>query len=173
MSFKLSWKIHIKIYFIAVMIGAVLYNQISNMTGICIQNIQHIFHSRGIFIAYLIYIMAILIPITLLHELIHGVTYMLFKGKIRIGFKGIYAYCQETSGVELAREKFLLVLLMPVTLISLLSMILPFKIGLQIYLLNLLGSSGDLYMAFWLCRLKSDTRIVDKIYGFDVNCDSN
>ncbi len=168
MSFTLSWKTHIKIYLIAVMIAAVLFNQINNMAEICIQNIQCSFHLNHIFIAYLFYITAIMIPITLLHELIHGAAYMLFKGKIKIGFKGIYAYCHETSGIELTREKFLFVLLMPVTVISLLCMILPLRTGLQIYLLNLLGSSGDLYMAFWLCRLKSDSRIIDKIYGFDV-----
>lgn len=169
MSFRLSWKTHIKIYLIALIIAVVLYNPINSMSEICIQNVQIISYSNSVFILYLVYITIIMIPITLLHEFIHGAVYIVFGGRIRIGFKGIYAYCQETSGIELTREKFLTVLLMPVTIISLLSITLPFKIALQIYLLNLLGSSGDLYMAFWLCRLKNNARIIDKTYGFDVN----
>lgn len=168
MSFKITWKTHIKIYSIAVIIGFILYNQINAMNEICIQNIQYLHQSKYIFISYLIYNIVIMIPITLIHEIIHGISYVLLKGRIRIGFKGIYAYCQEISGIELTINKFLLVLLMPVTVISLLSMILPFRVGLQIYLLNLLGSSGDLYMALWLFRLKSDAKIIDRSYGFDV-----
>lgn len=38
-----------------------------------------------------------MIPITLIHELIHGCAYATFGGKIKFGFKGIYAYAQEIS----------------------------------------------------------------------------
>ena len=47
--------------------------------------------------------------ITIIHEAIHGLCAKLFGGKVIFGFKGIYAYCQEVSGKELHRTKFLLV----------------------------------------------------------------
>lgn len=61
-----------------------------------------------------------------------------------------------------------MMLLMPVTAISIISIILPYRIGLQIYLLNLLGSSGDLYMSLWLCKFENEVKIIDRSYGFDV-----
>lgn len=57
---------------------------------------------------------------------------------------------------------------MPVTTISIIAIILPYKIGLQIYLISLLGSSGDLYMSIWLCKLENKEKIIDKSYGFNV-----
>ena len=59
-------------------------------------------------------------------------------------------------------------LLAPVVVISLLSLALPALIGGLIYFLNLLGSSGDIYMSLFLCRLNYNNYIVDKSYGFDV-----
>lgn len=43
-------------------------------------------------------VIILMIPITLVHECIHGLCYKLFAGKVIFGFKGIYEYCQEVSG---------------------------------------------------------------------------
>ena len=103
-----------------------------------------------------------------MHELLHAIAYKIFGGKVRFGFKGIYAYTQEISERAFHRSAFLFILLAPVVFISLVSLLLPSSIGGLIFILNLLGSTGDLYMAFYLCRLKSNSYIIDKIYGFDI-----
>jgi hypothetical protein len=94
--------------------------------------------------------------------------YKLFGGKVKFGFKGIYAYTQEISGLPIQRTKFLIVLLMPTVIISIISVLLPGWLGGIVYLLNLLGSSGDLFMSFKLCMYKSNSRINDRNYGFDI-----
>jgi hypothetical protein len=38
----------------------------------------------------------------------------------------------------------------------------------MLFLLNLVGSTGDLYMAFYLCKLSNGSKIIDRNYGFDV-----
>lgn len=62
----------------------------------------------------------------------------------------------------------LIVLLAPVTIISSASLIIPGSIGGIVFLLNLLGSTGDLLMAFYLCRINHSSYIVDRKYGFDI-----
>ena len=94
--------------------------------------------------------------------------YKLFGGKVKYGFKGIYAYTMETSGEEILRVKFLMVLLAPLVAMSVLSLFLPSWLGGMIFLLNLLGASGDIYMALFLCKFSYDSKIIDRIYGFDV-----
>ena len=42
------------------------------------------------------------------------------------------------------------------------------SIGGIVFLLNLLGSLGDLLMAFYICKGNENSSIVDKPYGFDV-----
>lgn len=171
MSFHLNWKSHIKIYIIAFIISFILRKQVEVMV---IQIAIYIYETTGISINlfYLLwvflYLAVLMVPITLLHEGLHSLVHLAYGGRVKIGFKSIYAYCQELSGIELTRTQFLIVLLAPVTFISALCMLLPYKWGLIVFILNLLGSSGDLYMALWLCRVKSAARIVDRSYGFDV-----
>jgi hypothetical protein len=38
----------------------------------------------------------------------------------------------------------------------------------MIFILNLLGSTGDILMAFYLCRTNENSYILDRSYGFDV-----
>lgn len=109
-----------------------------------------------------------MVPITLVHELIHCIAYSLFGGRIKFGFKGICAYTQEVSVIVLHRTKFLVVLLAPATVISVLTIFIPNSIGSVIFLLNLLGSIGDIIMAIYLCKSDYNSYIIDKDYGFDI-----
>ena len=61
-----------------------------------------------------------------------------------------------------------MVLLAPVTIISLITLFIPNTIGTVIYLLNLLGSIGDIIMAIYLCKTNSNCYIKDREYGFDI-----
>jgi len=51
---------------------------------------------------------------------------------------------------------------------SIVTLMLPSDLGGIIFLMNLLGASGDLYMSFKLSRYNSNSKIVDRKYGFDV-----
>lgn len=168
MSFKVSWKLHILCFLISfifclvaqkyinvLFINLVLNNKIIKFTGNTLFDIN-------------ICIVIIFIPITFVHELLHGAAYSLFGGKVMYGLKVIYAYAQETSGIVLHRTKFLIVLLAPVSLISIASVFIPESIGGIIFLLNLLGSTGDLLMALYLCRSNENSYIIDREYGFDI-----
>lgn len=101
-------------------------------------------------------------------SIIHALVYKTIGGKPRIGFKGIYAYTVETSGKKLSRTELSIVLLMPVTVISIICMVLPWNIFKLAYCLNLLGSCRDLYMSLWLHKVRWNTKILDKPNGFDV-----
>lgn len=122
---------------------------------------------RPIILAYLISISILTMPVLLLHELCHGISYMILGGRVRFSFKGIYAYTQEVSGKSFSRTEFLIVLLSPAPLTSIISLLLP-VIGGMVFLINLIGSSGDIYTALYLSRCRYNCRVVDREYGFDV-----
>lgn len=168
MSFKISWKVHVICFIMALAICMLMQEFINNLfLGMLINNI--IWPVTGsITINQIIFLLVIMVPVTLVHEWIHGSTYKIFGGKVRYGFKGIYAYAQETSGMPLHRTKFLIVLLAPVTVITLISLLLPGWTGPLVFILNLIGSTGDLLMGFFLCKTNENSYILDKKYGFDV-----
>jgi hypothetical protein len=95
MSFKLTWKSHVICILISVILVLIL-NPIFD--GV----ISELFHKNIIFyptkyilLNYYIYIIILIIPISVVHKIIHGAAYKLFGGEVKFGFKGIYAYTIE------------------------------------------------------------------------------
>lgn len=127
-----------------------------------------VYMSNAVIFYFYLYVVMLMVPVSIIHELIHGCTYMLFGGKVRYGFKIIYMYTQETSGRPIKRVKFLIILLSPLMVISLFSPLLGSVWGGMVFLLNLLGSSGDICMALSLCRRSPDSSIIDRQDGYDV-----
>ncbi|MBU3198433.1 DUF3267 domain-containing protein [Clostridium estertheticum] len=168
MSFKITWKTHVICFLISAIIAMVLRDSASVLVENFIMQDFILYPTKFIYINFYIAILLLLVPIIAIHEAIHGISFIVFGGKVKYGFKGIYAYTMEVSAKPIQRVKFLIVLLSPVTIISLLSLLLPHWISGMVYFLNLLGSSGDLYMASLLIRLKSESGIIDRKYGFDV-----
>lgn len=168
MSFKVTWKTHIICFLLALLVSLAM----NNTAGLIIENFCSsglVFYPTGSLVAnFYIQITILMIPVTIVHELIHGITYKLFGGQIEYGFKIIYAYTHEISGLAIERTKFLIILLAPLVMISIVSIFFPIWIGGMIYYLNLLGSVGDLYMAFHLSRCSHSAKIIDRRYGFDV-----
>lgn len=105
---------------------------------------------------------ALILIVTVVHELIHGAAHRIFGGKAKFGLKGIYAYTHEVSERPLERIKFLIVLLAPLVSMSLISLIFPTWLGGMIFLLNLLESLGYLYMEFTLIKYGPKAKIIDK-----------
>lgn len=101
MPFKVSWKIYLIILLLSSGICILMKDLISNVfIALFINNVIMNITSNYLIDAA-IFFFAAFAPITIIHELIHGVTYQLFGGKVRYGFKGIYAYAQEISGIIL------------------------------------------------------------------------
>jgi len=168
MSFKITWKTHVICTIIAFTIAKLLGNIATNIVESFIVKSFISYPTSNEIINFYIYVILLMIPISIVHEGIHGLTYKAFGGKVKYGFKGIYAYTQEISEMPIERTKFLIILLTPLTIMSVATLFLPAWLGGIIFLLNLLGASGDLYMSYRLIRYDASSKIVDRIYGFDV-----
>lgn len=168
MSFKVSWKVHIMCFLVSYVFCFIQREIISELFVDLVIKHRAFYFTRYYFLDIIIAIFILTMPIIFVHEAIHGMTYRIFGGKIKFGFKGIYAYTQEVSGIILNRTEFLLVLLAPVTVISLITLFMTNVIGTVIYLLNLLGSISDIIMAIYLCKSNTNSYIKDREYGFDI-----
>ncbi|MEW8994433.1 DUF3267 domain-containing protein [Clostridium sp.] len=168
MSFKVTWKLHIFCFTITYLVCLLVQEYILNLFIWLLEQEWIIAIAGNIYVDLALFIVFLFIPITIVHEALHGVAYTMFGGKVKYGFKGVCAYTQEVSGVVLHRSKFLIVLLLPLTVISLISICVGGSIGAAIFLFNTLGSVGDLIMAFYLCKSNENSYIEDKSYGFDV-----
>lgn len=105
--------------------------------------------------------------ITSFHESIHAAFYLIYGGKIKLGFKKCCVYTQEISSKSIASHKFIIILLAPAIIISITSLLVPL-IGLFLLCINLIGCSGDFYMSFLVLNFNEDSKIIDRSYGFDV-----
>ncbi|MCX7922307.1 MAG: DUF3267 domain-containing protein [Clostridia bacterium] len=169
MCFRVSWKMHIACMFIATIIVAALHK---TLFVIILNTMEEGFlglPDKYLSIRLFAYLVLLMVPIVLIHEFIHGIFYILFGGKIKYGFRFVYAYTMETSGISLSRTQFLIVLLSPLVVISVLSLFLSSWLGGTVYILNLIGSTGDIFMALTLLiRSNGNSRIIDRPYGFDI-----
>lgn len=168
MPFKKTWKTQIVYLGIDLIILMALGQTSINIIESSAAHKLIMYPTQYFILNFLLYILLLSIPIAIVHELLHGLAYVVFGGKVKFGFKGVYAYTQEISGTAISRTKFLIVLLLPLTVISLMSLFIGGWLGGLIYLLNLLGSVGDLYMAFRLISFAYNSYIVNTPHGFDV-----
>lgn len=167
MSFRVNWKTYIFFMVVSLLIVWLLKSEVNLILESFIIANPSIYMEGNVLLHFSIYVMLLMVPVSVLHELVHGIAYTMFGGRVRFGFKGIYMYTCEISKKPIRRIKFLIVLLMPLVSISLLSCLIE-KWGGMAFLVNLLGSSGDIVMALALIRYSCDSSVVDREYGFDV-----
>ena len=168
MSFRLTNKVHLWCLVLSVIITVLLYPIFIGGLESLILSDYILSPTKSIMINYYIIIFLMIAFVTILHEGIHGAFYILFGGKVKFGVKKLCVYTQEISGIPINKLKFLIVLLSPAIIISLLSFIMPYSIGMSILVFNLVGCSGDFYMSFYIMRLPKKCSIVDRSYGFDI-----
>lgn len=168
MSFKITWKTHVICTIIAFLIVKLMGSTVDNILDNFFLRPFIFYPTSNLIINFCIYVLLLMIPISIIHESIHGLVFKLFGGKVKYGFKGIYAYTQEISELPIGRTKFLIILMAPLTVMSTITLLLPSWMGGIIFLLNLLGASGDMYMSYKLIRYDFNSKIIDKKYGFDV-----
>jgi hypothetical protein len=167
MSFKFTWKYHIVWAVIAL---SILFFVPSFKTAIqkyC-QSGYALINSGNNALCRLYNIVLIMAPLLMIREAVHGILYRLFGGIVRYGIKRSCSFTVEISELPLKKAEFLLIILSPLTVISLICIIMPAEIGGMIYYLNLIVSAGDIYTAFSLFSVDSEARIVDKSYGYDI-----
>jgi hypothetical protein len=167
MVFKVTWRTHIACLEVSLIFALLMNNPVNSILQDFINSISPYYPVENIVINFYICISVLLLIISVVHEGIHAIMYILFSGKVRFGFKFIYAYTHEISSIALERIKFLIILLAPLVMISLTSVVLG-HIGGMVYLINLLGSSGDILMSLILCRYHPGCKIIDRSYGFEV-----
>lgn len=167
LSFRVTWRTHIACVIISSFMALICMDILNNMFDTIIYSGILKYPTGSMVINYILLITAAALAISVVHELVHGLFYSIFGGEVRFGFKGIYAYTREISGKPIKRIEFLIILLSPLFVISLLS-ICFLDFGRMLFVINLLGSSGDMYMALTLIKYKRGSRIVDRSYGFDI-----
>lgn len=167
MIFKINTSMQIKCFFISAAIAAAMYRTIANLNQIYFTSgVANIPTSFPI-INYFLFVSLVLIPITAIHEIIHGTFYRIYGGRPVYGFKGVYAFTMESTNMPIPRNSFLILLLAPVTVISFICAIIPGVWSPAVMALNLLGSTGDIYMAWGLRRLPPGCSIIDRHFGYE------
>lgn len=119
-----------------------------------------------------------LIAVLILHEFVHGLFYWLFSNRRpKFGFQDLLPYAAAPSGVYFPRNKFLIVGLSPLVLLTAAGLLLivivpityvPFLLFFVAF--NAAGAAGDLIMVIQLMPFSSDTMMEDNgsgviIYG--------
>jgi hypothetical protein len=119
-----------------------------------------------------------LIAVLILHEFVHGLFYWLFSNRRpNFGFQGLLPYAAAPSGVYFPRNKFLIVGLSPLILLTAAGLLLivivpiayvPFLLFFVAF--NAAGAAGDLIMVLQLISFSSATMMEDNgsgviIYG--------
>lgn len=166
MTFKISLNTHIRLFILS-SLGVLIFIRFFELIILEFFLSMNPLTGFSMILDFYLYIIMLMTIISIAHESIHGLAYSLLGGKVKFGFRVIYAYCREISSLKLSRTKFLLVLLAPLVSLSIASIVMAEYSGI-IFILNLLGSSGDIYMAFSLLKVKPENRIVDREYGYDV-----
>lgn len=168
MYFKLNIKVHLLCMTIAIALTIVLFNTIQNVleTVFSMKIIQ--FPTSLLLINFYIFLVLLLVPVSILHELVHGLIYCYFGGSVSFGFKLIFAYTFEKSSKKFKKNEFLLIIMSPVVIISIVSLLIPYPIGALIFIINLLGSCSDLFMAFSICKYPPNCRFIDRFYGYEI-----
>lgn len=168
MSFKITYKIHILCFIFSYLISILLMKQIDFMIEGWFLSGIYSFPTRFLWINFIIYLVFLMLPISMVHELLHGAVYKAYGYRVSYGFKYLYAYTKETSGRAIPKNQFIAVLLTPCIIISIIALLIGTHLSITIFVLNLLGSTGDLLMTLFIIKYKSTIKIMDKDYGFDI-----
>lgn len=168
MTYKITPKLHIICLSLSFILFYLLYSFVTNCTEQLFMSKLIEYPTQSITLNYFILSLGLVAVISVIHELIHAFCYKIFGGKPIIGFKYIYAYTMETSKVAISANKFVIILLAPLVVISLIT--LPFNNWIlnYVFFLNLVGATGDIVMTLVVLRYGKNGKIIDNKKGFEV-----
>ena len=169
-SYVLTWRTHLICIIISFVMAftflkKTIYGCDNKIISFYNLDTYNVFLAAGI---SMLLFMLMLVPISLAHELLHGLAYKCFGRKVKFGFKIIYAYTMDITGKPIEARKFLVVLLTPLVVMSIVGLLLNNFVGDIILILNTLGASGDIYMCYLVLKYGIDNKILDSPKGFDV-----
>ena len=98
MSFKLTWKSYVICFLISLILLLILNPIFDGILSDLFYGGIIFYPTKNLILNFNICTMLLMVPITAVHEIIHGAAYKVFGGKVKFGFKGIYAYTMEISG---------------------------------------------------------------------------
>lgn len=155
--FSMSYMIY---YFMRNYVNMLLFNLLYNNLIWTITN--------NLIADVLLFFIILMIPINMLHEWCHGIWLKFFGGKVKYIWNGIFLRAQEVSKVPIHRTNFLIILLFPITSITIFSKLIPGWLGGVILILNLFKSMEDLLKVLYLFKSDSDTFLIYKEDGFEI-----
>lgn len=167
MSYKISKRLHTICLILSFVIFILLYDFTINSIDKSFNNLS-VFPTPNWSVNFLIISFISVCLLSLVHECIHALFYVLFGGKVKIGYKLIYAYTMETSGKCIDWRKFMIILLAPLFIISAISLSVNSWLGNIIFLFNLVGATGDIVMTLIVFIYGRKGKIKDTKDGFDV-----
>lgn len=169
MQYRLSYKLHLKVILTSIVFCIVCYDFLKSVSFNFYINSTESVPIKFSIVYMNIFIILIFSILALIHELIHGIAYKCFGCKVTYKLKWIYAATYEISEKPLSLTQFTIVLLAPATTIALFSLLfLPTWLNSFLFVINLLSSLGDIFMAFELIKYPCNSKIVDRNYGYDV-----
>ncbi len=110
----------------------------------------------------------------LMHELLHGIPYRIFGGKVKYGIKLLYLYTMDISGKYYGAKQMLIVMLSPLIILTLILSILGYIYSEYIFyawmgiLFNISGSIGDMVMTKYILLNGKGCKVKDELYGFSL-----
>jgi hypothetical protein len=116
--------------------------------------------------------------ITVMHELIHGVTYKMFGARVKYGVKLLNFYTMDVSRKYYSANQMLWVLLAPLTVITLALTVFGTIYSQYLYYIligmffNLSGSVGDIAMSMYILSNGKKCKVRDESYGFSLHSPS-
>lgn len=168
MAVKVTWRLHILCLFVSCIIVLPMNNFINRAIDDMLIPYYLAHPTSNIVVNFYIYLLSIFFITIIIHELIHGATFVFFGGKVKFGFRVIYAFTQEISGLAISRNRFIVVLISPLLVISAMCFLINSPFSRMFYFINFIGSMGDIIMSLKLLKLSPRANIVDRSYGYDV-----
>jgi len=123
---------------------------------------------KGILINYTLISLTLVYVMALIHELIHGLVSILLGGKVVIGFKWVYAYTKEVSNKHFKRFEYVLILLAPVIIMTILLLPVNHWITNLVIIFNIMGSTGDIVMSLIVLKHGKNSNIISNNEGFEI-----
>ena len=136
---------------------------VSTTAGTAIAIPAALFRNLGIALAAVLFV----------HELVHGLFYWLFSGRLpTFGFRGLFPYTAASAGVYFTQKQFLAIGLAPLVLLTALGLLLvavaPIALVPVLFffvIFNAAGAAGDLIIAIRLMSFSPDTLMEDSQAG--------
>ncbi len=111
----------------------------------------------------------------LAHELMHGIPYKMFGGKVKYGIKLLCLYTMDVSGKYYSTKQMLIIMLCPLLVLPLVLLTLGIIFNEYFFyawmgiLFNISGSIGDMIMTIYILLNGKGCCIRDELDGFSLH----